>query len=144
MPASSTRTRPPAVIAALVISIALGALASAAIATVVRGVADIPSDFGPFNPSAYIFFTVLGVIGGLIGWLVIRRRANNPAAVLRVLVPGVVLLSLVPDILLGLNKSMPGTTWAGVIGLMAMHLAVAAAAVPTFAKFLPLPRPAQP
>jgi len=44
---------------------------------------------------------------------------------MRFLAPAVVLVSLIPDVLVGVTRSEAGTTWAGVFGLMAMHLAVA-------------------
>lgn len=141
MSATSTpavRTRPPAAIAALLVPIVVGSLACAAIAAVVGAIATIPSEFSPLTPGAYLTLTTIGIIAGMIGWEIVRRRAANPAAVLRVLVPVVVLLSLVPDVMLGVSESSPGTTWPGVIGLMLMHLAVAAVAVASFAKFLPL------
>jgi hypothetical protein len=74
-------------------------------------VATIPSGFNPFQPGAYISLTVLAVV----------------------------LVSLVPDVLLGVSQSQPGTTWPGVVGLMVMHLAVAAVAVTSYARLLPLP-----
>jgi hypothetical protein len=43
-----------------------------------------------------------------------------------------------PDVLAGVTKFEAGTTWTGVGGLMAMHLAVAICAVATFTRFLPL------
>ncbi|QSB14206.1 hypothetical protein JQS43_22245 [Natronosporangium hydrolyticum] len=130
--------RPAGLIAALLVPIVLGSLACAAIAAAVGTIATIPSEFMPFTPGAYISAATIGVIAGMIGWEVVRRRAANPAAVLRILVPVVVPVSLVPDVMLGVSESSPGTTWPGVIGLMVMHLAVAAIAVASFVKFLPL------
>ena len=57
---------------------------------------------------------------------------------MRLLVPAVVALSFIPDVLIGVTKSEAGTTWAGVGGLMAMHLAAAVCAVVAFSRFLPL------
>jgi len=49
----------------------------------------------------------------------------------------VLVVSLVPDLLVHLDGSMPGTSATAVWALVAMHLATAAVAVPTFARFLP-------
>jgi hypothetical protein len=141
MPVAIIRTRPPAAAGALLVAVITGSLLSAAIAVLFRGVATIPSGFSPFTPSAYIPLITLGDAAGLAGWLVVRRRAGDPATVMRVLVPAVVLVSLVPDVLVGITKSLAGTTWPGIAGLMVMHLTVAAVAVTTFAKLLPLDRP---
>lgn len=55
------------------------------------------------------------------------------------LVPVVVLLSLVPDVLVGASGQMPGTSWGAVVGLMVMHLVVTIVAVPAYQRVLPLP-----
>jgi hypothetical protein len=138
MSTTTTRTRPIALIGALAIPVVLGSLANAIIAALVRAVATIPQEFMPLQPPAYVSLTVLGVAAGLTGWLVVRRVASDAAAVLRVLVPAVLVLSFVPDVLLGAGAiAQPGVTWPGVIGLMIMHVVVAAVAVASFARLLP-------
>jgi hypothetical protein len=138
MPAQPTPAAPAAIAAALLIPIVVSAAIAAAIAALVRAVATIPSDFAPFKPSSYIGLIVVGVVAGAVGWLVVRRRAANPPDVMRLLGPAVVALSFIPDVLIGVTKSEAGTTWAGVGGLMAMHLAVAVCAIAAFSRFLPL------
>jgi hypothetical protein len=81
---------------------------------------------------------VIGVVAGAAGWLAVRRRAANPSGGMRSLAPAVIALSFIPDVLIGVTKFEAGTTWAGVGGLMAMHLAVAICSVAAFARFLPL------
>jgi hypothetical protein len=141
MPAQPARATPLRLAAALAIPIVAGSLIAAAVAAITRAIATVPAAFSPFRPSSYISLIVLGVAAGAAGWLTVRRRPDDPAAVLRVLAPAVLLLSLVPDVIVGAAKTMAGTTWAGVLGLMAMHLIIAALAVSTFAKALPLPAP---
>ena len=138
MPVQPRPTTPAAIAAALLIPIAASVGLAAAISALVRAVATIPSDFAPFKPSSYIGLIVVGVVAGAVGWLVVRRRAANSPGVMRLLVPAVVALSFIPDVLIGVTKSEAGTTWAGVGGLMAMHLAVAICAVAAFNRFLPL------
>jgi len=138
MPAQPRPATPAAIAAALLIPIAVSVAAAAAITAIVRAVATIPSDFAPFKPSSYIGLIVVGIVAGAVGWLVVRRRAANAPGVMRFLVPAVVTLSFIPDVLIGVTKSEAGTTWTGVGGLMAMHLAVAVLAVVAFNRFLPL------
>lgn len=52
--------------------------------------------------------------------------------------PLVLLLSFVPDVLIGVTKEATGTTWGGVLALMAMHIAVTGAAVSSYLRFLPV------
>jgi hypothetical protein len=138
MPAQPRPATPAAIAAALLIPIAASIALAAAITALVRAVATVPSDFAPFKPPAYIALIVVGVVAGAAGWLAVRRRAADPSGVMRSLAPAVVVLSFIPDVLVGVTKFETGTTWAGVGGLMAMHLAVAACAVAAFARFLPL------
>ena len=138
MPAQPRPATPAALAAALLVPIAVSIALAAAITALVRAVATIPPGFAPFKPASYVGLIVVGVVAGAAGWLAVRRRAANSPGVLRVLVPAVVALSFIPDVLLGVTKFEVGTTWAGVGGLMAMHLVVAVCAVAAFGRFLPL------
>lgn len=138
VPTQPRPATPAAIAAALLIPIAASSAIAAAITALVRAVATVPSDFAPFKPSSYIGLIVVGVVAGAAGWLAVRRRAANPSGVIRSLAPTVIALSFIPDVLVGVTKFEAGTTWAGVGGLMAMHLAVAVCAVAAFARFLPL------
>lgn len=112
-------------------------IATAVIALIARA-AGASEDFQPLWPSAYLPLTVIGVLAGAIGWQIVRRRAKDPAALLRWLVPTVVVVSLVPDVALGFSDSYPGVSWGAVAALILMHLAVAAVAVPVYRRFMPL------
>lgn len=82
----------------------------------------------------YVQLAVAGVLVGALGWALVRRFAPNPAAVLRVLVPLVVVLSFVPDVVLYVEGSSAVT----VIGFMVMHVVVAVPAVIAFRRVLPV------
>lgn len=85
-------------------------------------------------PVAYGPLTILGVIAGTVGWAAVRRYAARPGAVLRVLVPVVVALSLVPGIVL----FAIGTDPVNVIGLWVMHLVVTVVTITVAIRVLPL------
>lgn len=70
----------------------------------------------------YLPLTLLGIMIGTVGWSLIARFA---ARILRVIVPIALVVSWVPDMLL----FQSGATVANVIGLMLMHVVVAAAVV---------------
>ena len=124
---------PTAVIAAVVV----GDVASTIIAAIAHG-AGVSHAFPPLQFATYTALIVLAVIVGSLGWQLVRTRATNPRRLLALLVPLVLLLSFVPDILVGINKSETATTWGGVIALMAMHIVVATAAVGSYLHFLPV------
>lgn len=114
-----------------------GLVINTVIATLARALFDIPSEFQQLTLPVYGFLTVVGAIVGAIGWHLIATRSRNASGVLRVLVPTVLVLSLIPDVLLLVSGSQPGTTTAGVVALMLMHFGVAAAAVPAYRRFIP-------
>ncbi|WSG27682.1 DUF6069 family protein [Streptomyces europaeiscabiei] len=115
---------------------------SAAINAVVAAIAHAAGasdDFEPLQLAAYAVFTVFGALAAAAAWAIIRGRSAHPARLLRTLVPVVVIVSLIPDIMVGVSDSRPGASWGAVIALMVMHVAVAA--VPAYQRLLPLPAP---
>ncbi|GMA86824.1 hypothetical protein GCM10025868_20740 [Angustibacter aerolatus] len=74
-----------------------------------------------------------------VGWYLVGRRATAPRRLLTRLVPAVLVVSLVPDVWLGVSRAIPGTTWGAVAALAAMHVVVAATAVSVLTRFAPLP-----
>jgi hypothetical protein len=122
---------------AVLLAAAASAIAVAVIAAIAHA-AGVRHDFKPLTPGSFLPLTVLGVLAGGVGWHSVRRRAAQPATVLRRLVPAVVILSLVPDIALGIGGGQPGTTWVGVAALICMHIAVATTAVLIFRRAMPL------
>ena len=143
MSSTSTTSAPPATDSrATAGKIALAGIVAAVVAlvgnTVVAQVAlaaGASDDFTPLTPGAYGFFTVVGVLAGLIGWLLVRRTANATAT-LRWLIPTVLVVSLIPDVMVGLSDRA-GVSWGAVAALMVMHVIVTVAALTSFKRFLP-------
>jgi hypothetical protein len=124
----SSRTRAAVIVGgAALIAVALNALVSWV--AVSWGA---PATYGPLTLPAYGLFTVLGVVGGWVGWMLVRRRAQSPDRTLRLLVPVVTLVSFVPDVLLLAFGFIPGATTLAVLALMVMHIVVVAVAVPAY------------
>jgi hypothetical protein len=119
-------------VVAVAITIALNAVVAA-----IAGAAGATPGYGPLTFPAYGLFTALGFIAGWFGWTLIVRRAARPAALLRVLVPVVLVLSFIPDVVLLITGFIPGTTAVAAVALMVMHVIVVAIAVPTYARLAP-------
>ncbi|MCP2241595.1 DUF6069 family protein [Lentzea aerocolonigenes] len=124
---------------------AVGVVAAAAVATALNAAvaaiahaAGASPEFQALQLPTYATFTVLGVLAGAAGWAIIRARARNPRRVLRVLVPAVLLVSLVPDVLVGASAALPGASWGGAVALMVMHVVVTVVAVGAYLRLLPL------
>lgn len=122
------------ILGATVLSIAL----NTAVAQIARAAGASP-DFVPLNLQTYTPWTVIGVLAGFIGWAVVRLRASRPRRLMRRLVPAVVLISWAPDLVVGFNKSMTGTSWGAVLALMLMHVVIGIVVVIICRRLLPLP-----
>ena len=139
----STRTRDARTVSwkATTVAAAIGAVGglviNSVIALLARTFFDIPAEFQQLTLPVYGFLTVVGAIAGAIGWHLVVARSGNASGALRVLVPTVLVLSLIPDVVLLASGSQPGTTTAGVVALMLMHVGVAVAAVPAYRRFIP-------
>ncbi len=90
------------------------------------------------TPPAFITLSVIGVLGGAIGWTVVSRTRTAKRN-LTVLVPGVLGLSLIPNVLLAVTAGTAAVVTAAVT-LGIMHVVTVVVAVPVYREFLPLPR----
>ncbi|TPW76796.1 DUF6069 family protein [Schumannella sp. 10F1B-5-1] len=111
---------------------ALSVLAAMAASAIVAGIAvalGADPSFGPLLPPVFLAFSAAGTIAGLLGWVLIARRAAHPGRLLRVLVPVLVVLSLVPDVALLILGFIPGSSPTAVVALMLMHPIAAVSAV---------------
>ncbi|MCL6735092.1 DUF6069 family protein [Streptomyces neyagawaensis] len=125
--------RGPLVVAGGVLAaIVAASLADAVIALLALAVG-APDDFQPLEPGSYIFLTAVGMVAGVIGWAIVRKVSKDPEALMRWLVPTVVVVSFVPDFLL---FGEGGVT--GVVALLLMHVVVAVVAVFAYRKVMPL------
>ncbi|GAA2493983.1 DUF6069 family protein [Streptomyces longisporus] len=125
--------RGPLVVAGGVLAAIVVASAADAVLALLALAAGAPDDFKPLKASSYIFLTAVGVVAGAVGWAIVRKVAKVPEALVRWLVPTLVVISFVPDFLLfGAGGAI------GVGALLLMHVVVAAAAVFTYRKVMPL------
>jgi hypothetical protein len=120
--------RPLAVALTVLAAVAASAIATTLIALVARatGAGDA---FPPLQPAVYLTFAAAGTLAALGGWALVVRLVPHSARVLRVLVPALVVLSLVPDVVLLITGFIPGTTPGAVVALMLMHPVAAVSAV---------------
>jgi hypothetical protein len=118
-----------AVLAAIVVSIAVNTGIALATKSLDAGGTQIG-----LTPVAYGPATALGIVVATIGWATVRRRSARPAALLRLLVPVVLVVSFVPGVIL----IVVGDSALNVVGLWVMHLVVAAVTVTTLSRALPV------
>jgi Family of unknown function (DUF6069) len=134
------RRRPVLAIAVAVAVATVPAVLGDTIVSLIARQIGVSGKFSPMQPAAYIALTIIGLIAGALGWYTITRVSAQPGRMLRWLVPAAIVLSFIPDIAVGISKTLPHTTWAGVAALMVMHVVVAGAAVASYHRFLPSQR----
>jgi hypothetical protein len=80
-----------------------------------------------FLPLQMVFipFTVFGSLGAIIVFALLGRFARRPISTFRRTVWIVLLVSFIPDLLIGFSQLFPGTTPLEVGTLMVMHVATA-------------------
>ncbi|GAB3679862.1 DUF6069 family protein [Angustibacter aerolatus] len=121
---------------ATLLAVVVGVAACALVVAVARA-AGAGEGFTPFT--IYPAYVAVGTVLAAVGWYLVGRRATAPRRLLTRLVPAVLVVSLVPDVWLGVSRAIPGTTWGAVAALAAMHVVVAATAVSVLTRFAPLP-----
>lgn len=132
-PSVPTSTSPRAIALAALVAAVGGSVASAIIAVIAKALG-APDDAQQLQLGAYVSFTVVGVLIGAIGWSIVLRRVSASRALLTRLVPITVVVLFVPDVLIAVGGT---ATWGTAVALMVMHVAVAAVAVASYARFMP-------
>jgi hypothetical protein len=117
---------------------AIGSLAvNSAIAWAGRNSSVTAESFEPLAAGSFVPATIAGAVAGAIGWRLIVEHHRQAAKLLLWLTPTVLALSLIPDVMMLVDDSEPGTTVVRVFALMFMHLAVGAVSVPVYRRFMP-------
>ncbi len=108
---------------------AVAVLVNVVIRTVAVSVLGIGEGFLPLGVGPTVVFTMVGMAGAVVVFGLMLRFAKRPVRMFRRVALAVLLVSLVPDVLMLLAPSMPGTTVAGVLTLMVEHVVSWAVAV---------------
>lgn len=85
----------------------------------------IAPTFVPLQIASVVPATGVAATGALIVFALISRRSQQPARLFRRIAGGVLLISIIPDLLLPVVGIYPGTTLPAVGALLLMHLATA-------------------
>ena len=115
----------------------VAAVLNVAISAIARGAFGAGDDFAPLTPGPIVMWSIVGALIGAVGWRLIVNKKPDSRALLRKLVPAVLVLSFLPDVALLASNSMAGQTTAGVIALMVMHVITAAVVVTAYRRVMP-------
>jgi hypothetical protein len=116
------------------LAVGAGTVLACTAATVVVALAlaswlQVPPVFTPLHTSSVASLTIPGVAGAVLVFGLVARRSRNPVATFRVVAAVALVISWVPDLLVLAARPFPGTTSAGVLSLMSLHVVAAGIAV---------------
>jgi hypothetical protein len=117
-----------------------GAVAAAlnlALSAFARGPLDASDDFMPLTPGPIVMWTIVGALVAAVAWRRIVSTSPRSRALLRRLVPAVLVLSFVPDVALLATDGMTGQTTPAVVSLMVMHAVTAVVVVAAYRRAMP-------
>jgi hypothetical protein len=110
-------------------------LANVGVAMASRSWLQVPAGFQPLTLPFVATFTVIGMIAAtfVFAWTA-QTRQNSIRTFVTIAVAGL-FLSWLPDLAIGVMGVFPGTTAAGIVSLMVLHLVAAACAVAILTRF---------
>jgi hypothetical protein len=99
------------------------------VAMALRSALQVPAGFSPLALPGVASTTIVGMIGATVvfGWLA-RVRPDPRSTFVRIAAAALV-LSWVPDLVVGATRIFPATTENGILSLMILHVVAAACAV---------------
>jgi hypothetical protein len=110
-------------------------VANVALAVALRNWLQVPAGFQPLTTPAVASFTVLGMIAATVVFAWAARARPDPIRTFMVIATVGLFLSWLPDIVIGVTAVFHGTTAAGILSLMALHVVAAACAVAVLTRF---------
>ena len=110
-------------------------VANVALAMALRSGLHVAAGFQPLTTPAVASLTIAGMIAAtaVFGWTAQTRR--DPIRTFLVIATGGLFLSWLPDLGIWVTAAFPGTTAAGILSLMALHVVAAGFAVAILTRF---------
>ncbi|MBL4820752.1 MAG: hypothetical protein JKY98_07155 [Gammaproteobacteria bacterium] len=99
---------------------------------------EVPDDFGPLTIPPIILWSVIGALGAIGVYALVRKFSSDPHKSFMIIAVVVLFVSFVPDILL-INVTegiFSGAGWGAIIVLMIMHVISFAIVVPMLRKLV--------
>ena len=113
----------------------LATAANLFIATALRGWLAVPASFEPLGIPSVASATIVGMLGAILvfGWT--ARVQADPGRRFASIAAAVLVVSWLPDLFIWATRVFPGTTTAGVVSLMTLHLVAAGCAVVMLSRY---------
>jgi hypothetical protein len=117
-------------------SLALAAtVADVTLAMALRGWLQVPAGFQPLTTPAVASLTIIGMIAATVVFAWTAHTRPDPIRTFLVIATVGLFLSWLPDLGIWVTAVFHGTTGAGILSLMALHVVAAACAVAILTRF---------
>jgi hypothetical protein len=135
---TSTSMSRRGIVALTLVAAAILGIAANSVVALAGIAAGASAAFAPLTLAVYAPFTVLGLVGGYVGWRIVTSRVSFPGRVMRILVPVLLVLSFLPDTICALVGFIPGGSITGYLALAVMHVVVVGVGVPVYQRLAPV------
>ena len=110
-------------------------VANVALAMALRSWLQVPAGFQPLTPPAVASLTIIGMIAATVVFAWTAQTRPDPIRTFLVIAAVGLFLSWLPDLAIWVTAVFYGTTGAGILSLMALHVVAAAFAVAILTRF---------
>lgn len=113
-------------------AIVLSVVANIVARVILFAVLELPAGFPPLQVGAITFFTVVGTLGAVIVYAIVRRRAAQPIRTFRIIAVVALIISVIPNVALAVDPSaapFPGGTPLAFLALIVFHVVAAGVSV---------------
>jgi hypothetical protein len=107
------------------LTIIVSALINFMIALITQTLTTVSPAFTPLQAPVFVTWTVIGCVGAIIVFALLARLTRRPIRNFQITALVVLLISLIPDFMVGVLRPFPTTTPLTVGALMLMHIATA-------------------
>src|ERR1700682_6513692 len=113
----------------------MATVANVLIAMALRNGLGVPAAFQPLATPGVASLTIIGMIGATLVFAWIARTQPDPRRTFVLVVTAGLIVSWLPDLTIWATAAFPGTTTAGILSLMALHVVAAGFAVGILLRF---------
>jgi hypothetical protein len=110
-------------------------VANVVLATALRSRLQVPAGFQPLTTPAVVSLTIVGMIAATVVFAWTAHTRPDPIRTFLVIATVGLFLSWLPDLAIWVTAVFHGTTGAGILSLMALHVVAAGSAVAILTRF---------
>jgi hypothetical protein len=103
------------------VAVIASAIATSAVAAVLRGVLDVPAGFAPLQAISVLSLTIVGVIAAVLVFAAMCRLSVHPVRLFTIFASVALVISWAAPLAVYFANALPGTNASRIAGVMALH-----------------------